>query len=487
MTQRELFKETFSQLHASPDTLSEVMNMAKHENITYMNKTKRHPARKLIAVVAVAALLVTGVFAAGTAIYKMTAEPIGEYGLSLMVDFEEGAASAEAAETPVLDITPGWLPEGMMLNPNEKVKWSYEDTPFQGGFSIKASVLNAGNKTFRETITGMESRESLMIGEHEAVYVKMVTTETDNVKFNQRLYVAYPEFNQVLCVFVGEDIDKDTAVRFVENLIITETGEYLAESIVKYHGQLYREAEQQARWAAEPSATENETVEKHHGDMPVTTISEEEIGHIYSIGESFDFRNFSDQEYLSVKVTKVEVTDSIDVLRDPACLKNSEEVQEVLKNGYTMSFVKNGDGVNTLAEIVETREKDAKLVAVTMEFTNETDAVIEDVIYHPVVTAVEETADGWALREKTTENGKEWDYYQNYYSWLGGDEMIYYDIIDADSNGGNHIKNIEPGETVTLQVAFVVNDEDANELFLNMDYAAATTFEVDDPFVDIRQ
>lgn len=64
MTQREFFKETFSQLHASPDTLTEVMNMAKHENITYMNKTKRHPARKLIAIVAVAALLVTGAVAA---------------------------------------------------------------------------------------------------------------------------------------------------------------------------------------------------------------------------------------------------------------------------------------------------------------------------------------------------------------------------------------------------------------------------------------
>lgn len=64
MTERELFKETFSQLHASEDTLTEVMNMAKHENITYMNKTKRRPARKLIAIVAVAALLVTGAVAA---------------------------------------------------------------------------------------------------------------------------------------------------------------------------------------------------------------------------------------------------------------------------------------------------------------------------------------------------------------------------------------------------------------------------------------
>lgn len=80
MTQRELFKETFSQLHASPDTLSEVMNMAKHENITYMNKTKRHPARKLIAIVAVAALLVTGAVAAASS--GFLADAFGDKGLS---------------------------------------------------------------------------------------------------------------------------------------------------------------------------------------------------------------------------------------------------------------------------------------------------------------------------------------------------------------------------------------------------------------------
>ena len=80
MTQRELFKETFSQLHASPDTLTEVMNMAKHENITYMNKTKRHPARKLIAIVAVAALLVTGAVAAASSGFLVDA--FGDKGLT---------------------------------------------------------------------------------------------------------------------------------------------------------------------------------------------------------------------------------------------------------------------------------------------------------------------------------------------------------------------------------------------------------------------
>lgn len=81
MTERELFKETFSHLHASPDTLSEVMNMAKHENITHISTAKRrHPARKLIAIVAVAALLVTGAVAVSSGfLLGASAEPSGDF------------------------------------------------------------------------------------------------------------------------------------------------------------------------------------------------------------------------------------------------------------------------------------------------------------------------------------------------------------------------------------------------------------------------
>ncbi len=81
MTERELFKETFSHLHASPDTLAEVMNMAKHDNITHISTAKRrHPARRLIAIVAVAALLVTGAVAAANSSFLNNA--FGDKGLT---------------------------------------------------------------------------------------------------------------------------------------------------------------------------------------------------------------------------------------------------------------------------------------------------------------------------------------------------------------------------------------------------------------------
>ena len=336
MTERELFKETFSHLHASPDTLSEVMNMAKHDNITHISTAKRrHPARRLIAIVAVAALLVTGAVAAGTAIYKMSAEPIGEYGLSLMVDFENTVPSVEVGQTPVLDITPGWLPEGMALNPGETMKYSYEETPWQGGFSMNTWVLNTGKETFRETVGSMQSRESLTIAGHEAEYITLRTLKSEGVGFNQMLYIAYPEYNRVLQIYIGEDMDKETAVKFAENLVITETGEYLAQHIIDYHGEYYRAAEKTAR------TEEWHAVEEDFAEPEVKLIATaEEMANTHKIGETFTRNDWT--QNTQIKVTNVTVGDDASIFGEG--FEDSDLAAALDENGKapmnTIQFVK---------------------------------------------------------------------------------------------------------------------------------------------------
>ena len=56
MTDRQLFEETFSQLHASEDTVKEVLKMAREQDT---RKAKRHPARTG-ALIALAAVLLMG-------------------------------------------------------------------------------------------------------------------------------------------------------------------------------------------------------------------------------------------------------------------------------------------------------------------------------------------------------------------------------------------------------------------------------------------
>ena len=483
MTERELFKQTFSHLHASPDTLSEVMNMAKHENITHISTVKRHhPARKLIAIVAVAALLVTGAVAAGTAIYKMSAEPVGEYGLSLVVDFENTAPSVEIGQTPVLDITPGWLPEGMVLNPGETMKWSYEDALFQGGFSMSSWVLNAGKETFRETITSMQSRESLVIAGHEAEYITLLNLESDSVDFNQRLYIAYPEYNRVLQIYIGEDVDRDTAVKFAENLVITETGEYLAQDIIDYHGEYYRAAEKTAR------TEEWHAVEEDVAEPEVKFIATaDEMANTHQIGESFARNDW--MQNTEIRVTNVTVGDDASIFGEG--FENSDLAASLDENGKapmnTIQFVKTGNGLNSLTEIVEEREEPTKLVAVTFEVTNDTAETQEHVHFMASLLMLEEIPDGFAVWEPSSVTGAEYDYVS---MSRARNEMRWYSVTDDYGNGGNYIPSIAPGETVSVEVGFIVSESQLDKMFLSLDGTGGTYFDEEGlamGYVDIRQ
>ncbi len=483
MTERELFKETFSHLHASPDTLSEVMNMAKHDNITHISTAKRrHPARRLIAIVAVAALLVTGAVAAGTAIYKMSAEPIGEYGLSLMVDFENTAASIEVGQTPVLDVTPGWLPEGMALNPGETMKYSYEETPWQGGFSMNTWVLNTGKETFRETVGNMQSRESLIIAGHEAEYITMLALEREGVGFNQMLYIAYPEYNRVLQIYIGEDVDRDTAVKFAENLVITETGEYLAQHIIDYHGEYYRAAEKTAR-TEEWHAVEEDVVEP---EVKLIATAEE-MANTHQIGESFARNDWT--QNTQIKVTDVTVGDDASIFGEG--FENSDLAASLDENGKapmnTIQFVKTGNGLTSLTEIVEEREEPTKLVAVTFEVTNNTAETQEHVHFMASLLMLEEIPDGFAVWEPTSVTGAEYDHVS---MSRVRSEMRWYSVTDDYGNGGNYIPSIAPGETVSVEVGFLVSESQLDKMFLSLDGGAPTYFDeqgLSMGYVDIRQ
>lgn len=92
MTDRELYRETFSHLHASGDTVTEVLNMANQ------NKTHRRPARRAItALIAAACVAALGV----------TAYAIGEHtGFFEQVFGDTGVQSRKAYETVADDTKP---------------------------------------------------------------------------------------------------------------------------------------------------------------------------------------------------------------------------------------------------------------------------------------------------------------------------------------------------------------------------------------------
>ena len=507
MTDRQLFKETFSRLHASEDTITEVLQMAREQD----NRRKtRHPVRTA-TLIALAAVLLMGTAYAAVLTYRLRVEDFGDLAVAISVE-EEGANpgavafSGEGTEEVVyhdLDIEAGWLPEGMVNTPGESIKWDYEDNGFRGGFSIMTSPLNTGNATFCDAVGDAEIKESLDIGGHEAFYIKQTAVEG----FNQYLYVSYPEYNAVLTLYIGSNIDRDTAVKFAENLKITPSDRTIGAENLEYIGRRYQDmANFIATGVYVNTADEDfdaftrEEMEDMWAERdPANRAVKNNMADAHEIGESFavSFMDFQGEHEnypfvdLTVKVTDISVRDDYSALRDLTRLDQDwasrvDENGKLPKEDY--DFVVYGDGVNTPGVTVVDKLPDQQLymVAATVEITNDTDETVVWSGYHGRLLSVAETPDGWQVTEPTPEDPT-LEYDEGYS--LGGailSEMRYWDLVQPNQNGGNEIADLAPGESVTVQMGFVVSECQLGNLWFFMnDMDAETSQEIHVGYVPV--
>lgn len=494
MTQRELFKETFSQLHASPDTLSEVMNMAKHENITYMNRARK-PAKKIVALVAVIALLVTGVFAAGTVIYKITSADLGEFGAAVSMTLGDESSSEpgkiafsreSAPEFYEITLEAGWMPEGLFLE--DYGKYHFDDGR-GGGITPTRWPLNTGKEVFCRVERNVASREDITLGDHEAVFIqRMKNLQSTGVSYDKVIYVAYPEYNYVLEYTVSDNITKEDALKFAESMIVT--GKQVPQSVsdLDYMNELYKEARK---------TNANEPVDKgvaggKNSDLWVIA-TEKEMGDIHAIGESYSVLFEYGEKALDVKVTDVTVADDLSPLRNESRI--SEYFTDMLdENGKlmqnTVNFVVYGDGINTADTVVASVEEDVKLVSAIVELTNNTGEALQDVLYLVNLYHLEQTDEGYGVMQYVRECDVDYDMAVN--SNLSNDgSMDYFDVYYLAGGGDNYIHSMAAGETVTIQVAWLVNESELDNMYVhigtNGSGFAFGEKVMEDGFVDIRQ
>ena len=481
---RQLFKETFSQLHASPDTVTEVLTMAREQD----SKGYRRPVR-MGAVLALAAVLLMGSALAAVG-YKLHTDKMGELALAISVAGEGQAPGAvafgadEVSEGTFhsLVMTPGWLPEGFQNVPGETTKWDDPEDGWRGGFSLMNEPLEADGVSFCDVLRDAESQENLTLGGHEAIYVKMA----GDTGFNQRMYVSYPEYNAVLIMYIGANVDRDTAVRFAENLSVVPGDWEMSEENMRYTCRLYADmAHFIATGVYENTADEDAPDEDAPDEdapepekvyiSPAAKAAAEDMTNEKQQDESFKIRAMDlggEFTELTVKVTDVKFAEDVSILRDPKYLDG--DIARLLdENGRlpqdTLRYVVYGDGVNTASQTAAAEETQQPiLVAVTVDFTNDTDKTITDTVYRGQLMAVEETENGWTEYRPVPENGADYDeYFGTSFETLT--EMRYFDVVDTESNGGNHLRDLAPGETVTVQMGFLVNECEADHLWFFFD------------------
>ena len=297
--------------------------------------------------------------------------------------------------------------------------------------------------------------------------------------FNQRIYLFCPEEYRVITIYVGDDVSKEDALKVADNLQITEK-----DTMIETAG-MYT-------WSDIVSP------EEVQGDEAVTSISADRLP-VAKVGEKVDLTasgedkdgNYADNIPIQATVDSVQITDDLQLLNGQIPEEWEDAVGEDGKlKENTISYIREGDGVNTLDEVVKTKTEQQKLVYTTVTYTNTSDQEADHILYLGSLMMCHNDGSTYKVYTPGEEAGDDYDRC----TWDGAartGEMKYCSVTENYGNGGNYIPSLKPGESIQISMAWIVNESDLKEMYLNLNGTGAS-YQFDDEIlangiIDIRQ
>lgn len=291
---------------------------------------------------------------------------------------------------------------------------------------------------------------------------------------------------------------------YLEGYSVRETADILetTENIVKKR--LMRARQQlrddldrnvRARTWSEYAAIRFESEASSEMDESLRVMVEEL--NVHAVGEAFPAWYEDDMwnpmlDDLMAKVVSVEVTDNISALDPtyfPAGWEESMDENGNLKTNV-LEYYTRGDGVNTLTQLSLTEEVDQKCVKATVEYTNTGSAAMDMVLLDAGPMLIEQTENGYAVYDRVQSKGHDYVEATGAYFYDG---LEYYDVrSERSASGPNYIDHLEPGESITIQMAWIVNEDELDKMYLNLGSINRgdryfSDYDMQVGYVDIRQ
>ena len=169
-------------------------------------------------------------------------------------------------------------------------------------------------------------------------------------------------------------------------------------------------------------------------------------------------------------VDKIQIADNLQLLdsdKIPKVWKTAVDANGKLVQNH-LSYIKKGDGVNNLDSVVREENMDQKLLFLTVTYTNISEEELNHMLYLGTLIALSKQNDGtYTIYMPGTEAGEDYDYYISD-SVAKTAEMTYSSVQDDYRNGKNYIPSLKPGESVQVNMAWIVNEKDIKNLYLNL-------------------
>lgn len=316
----------------------------------------------------------------------------------------------------------------------DELHLEYPEHSRTGGFSFTSVLLDEGDLSKVMQDKNVVDCEKRNFGNYEGVYLKYNDLAEDG-SFDQRIYLLCPDVYRVIIAYIGDDISKEDTVKVVENLVITEN-----DTMIETAG-LYTWSEMVSR-------------EESSGEAVMTSIADNKLP-MYHIGEAFDISasgedrdgNYIENNKISVCVDAVQVEDDLQLLGQnnvPEEWADAVGTDGNLVNN-TLSYIKSGNGVDSVDEIVKTESVKQKLVYASVTYANKTDKEINHMPYLGSLMLMNHEDGMYRIYVPEEQSGNDYDSI----IWDGAAktaEMTYMSVTEDYGNGDNYISSLNPGE-----------------------------------------
>ena len=453
--------ETPEFIHQIVET--EVERQLKETKIIPMPEKKR-VAKQIgkIAVAGIAVILATStVVYAGNKLYQMYLEKQGNYGVDTKVEKNATTSDEKIPEQiPEVKIQANYIPDGMSWSDDRHLE--NEKTPNQGGFSFETVLLDQKNMDAVMKDTSVVESDKVTLGGRDCVYIKYQDLRQDQ-SFNQRIYMLYPEEYRMLVMYIGDDISKEEAMKVAENIELKEQKEMVDTN------EMYTWSQYVSQYVSEEETESGETIK--------TTATDTELK-VYQVGESLKVNAYGEDENgewmdfpkgVTATVDKIQTSDNLTLLEDnktPQDWKQAVDADGKLVDN-TLSYIKSGDGINTIDQVIKTETVKQKLVYVTVTYKNVSKQKINHLIYLGNLMLLNEKEHKYEVYTMDDITGEAYDKIEGS-SVARTADMGYFDVQDEEMSGKNAIKSLEPGASVTVNMAWIVNENDLDHMYLNL-------------------
>ena len=435
----------------------EVEKQVNSSNITPMQrKSKLNRSISRVAAAAAVCIIATSTVAyAGTKLYHMYLEKQGNYGTLTTIKSDENSEDVKLPEEiHEISVTSNYIPEGMEWTVG-RYKLGYKDALDKAGITIDTVLMDKKSLDKSLLDRNVIESENHVFGSYDGIYLKYNTINGEN-SFDQRIYLLCPEEYRVLTLYIGNTISKEEAYKFAENLVITEEDEMIKTADM-------------ITWSdiIEPTVYADKIDVTTNGQLPIRQIGE--AFNLDSYAEDNNGNNITTDK-VTACVDKVQIADNLQLLdsdKIPKAWKTAVDANGKLVQNH-LSYIKKGDGVNNLDSVVREENMDQKLLFLTVTYTNISEEELNHMLYLGTLIALSKQNDGtYTIYMPGTEAGEDYDYYTSD-SVAKTAEMTYCSVQDDYGEGKNYIPSLKPGESVQVNMAWIVNEKDIKNLYLNL-------------------